>query len=472
LKQVSKSWILLAFVLWMPLALASSLPPSVLSALQSAGIPPGDVAVTVQEVASRKPLLNWNGGKAMNPASVMKLLTTWTALETLGPAYVWRTEVYYKGKLAGGVLDGDLYFKGSGDPDLTIERFGLLLRELRARGLKEIKGDLVLDRGRFQVDNSDPAAFDGEGLSAYNTLPDALLLNFKALRLTLVPGAKKVAALPVPELAGLLLENHIESVPGDCGEWDEGLKADWDAAGVRLVLSGSFPAACGERVWNLSLMDPAEYLYRAFHPLWRELGGSLAGRLRQASVPTDAHLLASTVSPPLAQIIRDINKFSNNVMARQVFLSLGAEALSGERPATPADGEGAVRAFLEQKKLTMPELVMENGAGLSRCARISAMSLNRLLLAAWASPTMPEFLSSLPIVAVDGTMRKRLTETGLAGRAHLKTGSLGNAKTLAGYVNAKNGKRYAVVFLANHANASLAKPAQDALLLWVWAGAR
>jgi D-alanyl-D-alanine carboxypeptidase/D-alanyl-D-alanine-endopeptidase (penicillin-binding protein 4) len=461
-----------ACVGWIPFAQAATLPKPVLSALQTAGIPAADVAVTVQEVASRKPLLNWNGGKAMNPASVMKLVTTWTALETLGPAYAWRTEVYYKGTLVAGVLDGDLYFKGSGDPGLTIERFSLLLRDLRARGLKEIKGDLVLDRGRFQIDNADPGAFDGEGLSAYNALPDALLLNFKALRLTLVPGPIKVAALPVPELAGLLLENHIQPAAGDCGEWDEGLKADWDAAGVRLALSGSFPVACGEKVWNLSLMDPAEYLYRAFHPLWRELGGSLVGRLRQEPVPADAHFLAATVSPPLALVIRDINKFSNNVMARQVFLTLGAETLAGERPATLADGDAAVRAFLMRKKLAMPELVMENGAGLSRRASISANSLNRLLVAAWASPTMPEFVSSLPIVAVDGTMRKRLKESGVAGRAHIKTGSLGNAKTLAGYVTAKNGKRYAVVFLANNANAGLAKPAQDALLQWVWAGGR
>jgi D-alanyl-D-alanine carboxypeptidase/D-alanyl-D-alanine-endopeptidase (penicillin-binding protein 4) len=461
-----------AFVLWTSLAQAASLPEPVLSALQTAGIPSADVAVTVQEVESGKPLLNWNGGKAMNPASVMKLLTTWTALETLGPAYAWRTEVYYKGKLSGGVLDGDLYFKGSGDPALAIERFGLLLRDLRARGLKEIKGDLVLDRERFQIDNSDPGAFDGEGLSAYNTLPDSLLLNFKALRLTLLPGAKRVEVLPVPELSGLLLESRIQPAAGDCGEWDDGLKAEWDAGAMRLALSGSFPLACGEKIWNLSLMDPAEYLYRAFQPLWRELGGSLAGHLRQAPVPADAHFLAATVSPPLSQVIRDINKFSNNVMARQLFLTLGAIALAGERPATPADGNAAVRAFLMRKKLAMPELVMENGAGLSRRASISANSLNRLLLAAWASPTMPEFVSSLPIVAVDGTMRKRLKESGVAGRAHIKTGSLGNAKTLAGYVTAKNGKRYAVVFLANHANASLAKPAQDALLLWVRDGGR
>jgi D-alanyl-D-alanine carboxypeptidase/D-alanyl-D-alanine-endopeptidase (penicillin-binding protein 4) len=198
------------------------------------------------------------------------------------------------------------------------------------------------------------------------------------------------------------------------------------------------------------------------------LGGSLAGDLRQAPVPAEAHLLSATTSPPLSNVIRDINKFSNNVMARQVFLTLGAARLAGERPATLADGDAAVRAFLGRKKLAMPELVLENGAGLSRRERISAGSLNRLLLAAWASRTMPEFVSSLPIVAVDGTMRSRLKESEMAGSAHIKTGSLANVKTTAGYVTAKNGKRYAVVFLANHANASLAKPAQDALLQWVW----
>ncbi|MDD5297192.1 MAG: D-alanyl-D-alanine carboxypeptidase/D-alanyl-D-alanine-endopeptidase [Rhodocyclaceae bacterium] len=458
-------------LLWTPFAQASSLPATVLSALEAADIPPGDVAVTVQEVGSRKPLLNWNAGKAMNPASVMKLLTTWTALETLGPAYTWRTDVYYRGTLRNGVLDGDLYIKGSGDPALTIERFGLLLRDLRARGLSEIRGDLVLDRGRFQVDKGDPGAFDGEGLSPYNTLPDALLLNFKALRLTLLPEAKGVKILPVPELAGLVLENRITLSTDACGsDWDDGLKADWQPSGARLALSGAYPVACGERVWNLSPMDPADYLWRAFRPLWQELGGKLSGGPREAPVPEGARLLSATYSPPLSQAVRDINKFSNNVMARQLFLTLGAER--GARPAALADGAAAVRAWLNEARLPMPELVLENGAGLSRKERISAASLNRLLLAAWASPVMPEFVSSLPIVAVDGTMRKRLAETGVAGRAHIKSGSLANVKTIAGYVTAKNGRRYAVVFLANHANAAAARPAQDALLQWVWAGAR
>ncbi len=454
-------------------AQAATLPPSVLSALEAAGVPAAEVAVTVQEVGSAKALLRWNGARVMNPASVMKLVTTWAALETLGPAHVWRTEVYYRGTLKNGVLEGDLHLKGSGDPALTIERFGLLLRDLRARGVSDIRGDLVLDRGRFRLEKGDPAAFDGDGFAAYNTLPDALLLNFQALRLTLIPGQKDVKALPLPELAGLVLDNRITPSAAACGsDWDEGLRVDWQPAARKLLVSGTYPASCGERVWNLSLPESGDYLLSAFRPLWQELGGRFSGTVRDAPVPAQAQLVTATHSPPLSQIIRDINKFSNNVMARQLFLTLGSEFLGDARPATPADGEAAVRGFLAQRKLPMPELVMENGAGLSRKERISADSLNRLLLAAWAGATMPEFVSSLPVVSVDGTMRRRLPESEVSGRAHIKSGSLSNVKSIAGYVLAGSGKRYAVVFLANHPKAGATRPAQDALLKCVWGGAR
>lgn len=446
------------------------IPPPLVQALKAADIPASGVAVFVQEAGARKPKVSVNASQPMNPASVMKLVTTYAALELLGPAYTWRTEAFAVGRLTDGVLDGDLLLKGSGDPRLSFEQFWLLLRSLRARGLQHIRGDLVLDRGRFAPAPHDPAAFDGEPLAAYNVGADALLLSFKAVQLTLIPdaGATAVAVLPEPQPAQIDVLNLLKLSNGPCGDWKDSVRADLARHGetARLVLTGTFPATCGEKTLSVGVLSHPEFVLGVFRRLWSELGGTLGGGVRDGVVPTGERPLASIDSPPLAEVVRDINKLSNNVMARQLFLTLGAE--HGQTPAREADADAAIRAWLKRKGLDFPELVLENGSGLSRRERISAESLGRLLQAAYRSPVMPEFIASLPLTAVDGTMRKRMHGNGIAGRAHVKTGTLEGAKSIAGYVLDKDGRRWVVVFLVNHPHASAARAAQDALLQWIY----
>jgi D-alanyl-D-alanine carboxypeptidase/D-alanyl-D-alanine-endopeptidase (penicillin-binding protein 4) len=447
------------------------LPAPVARALKAAGVPPSAVAVVVQEVDARMPRVSFNADKPMNPASVMKLVTTYAALELLGPAYTWKTEAYVSGTMKDDVLEGDLVLKGYGDPKLGFEQFWLLLRQLRARGLREIRGDLVLDRSHFEAGNHDPARFDGEPLRPYNVGPDALLLNFKSIRLGFVPNVEKktVAIHAEPAPAQLDLVNLMKLGEGACGSaWYEGIRMDLahTGAAARLILTGTYPAACGEKSRHIAALDHPQFVAGVFRQLWTELGGSIEGGLREGAVPVSARLLARGESPALAEVVREINKFSNNVMARQLYLTLSAE--TAKRPARAEDAEAAVRAWLAQKELRMPELVIENGAGLSRSDRIGAENLARLLAAAFASPVMPEFVASLPLAGIDGTMKKRLNHNGVAGQAHVKTGYLDGARALAGYVLDRRGKRVIVVFLANHPNAGATKAAQDALLACVY----
>jgi len=447
------------------------LPAPVARVLKSAGVPPSAVAVLVQDVDARMPRASFNADKPMNPASAMKLLTTYAALELLGPAYTWKTEALATAPLKDGVLEGDLVLKGTGDPKLGFEQLWLLLRQLRARGLREIRGDLVLDRSHFAPENHDPARFDGEPLRPYNVGADALLLNFKAIRLTFVPdaAAKTVSVSAEPAPAQFDLVNLLKLAEGACpATWYEGIRMDLahtDAA-ARLILTGGYPAACGEKTRHVAVLGHPQFVAGVFRQLWTELGGSLHGGWREGAAPAGARLLARAESPALAEVVREINKYSNNVMARQLFLTLGAE--SAKRPARGADAEAALRAWLAQKALPMPELSIENGAGLSRSDRISAESLGRLLLAAFASPVMPEFLASLPLAGIDGTMKRRANGDGVAGQAHVKTGYLDGVRALAGYVLDRRGKRVVVVFLANHPNAAATRAAQDALLACVW----
>lgn len=466
------------------------LPFAVSAALQRAAVPESAVAVFVQRVGaapprsraelipadsarplvpttagSSAPLLALHDDRAMNPASTMKLVTTYAALEMLGPAFTWKTVAASNAPQNGPVLDGDLYLRGSGDPKFVMESFWLMLRQLRARGIRTIRGDLVLDRGLFEAENYDPGAFDNEPFRPYNVAPDALLLNFKAITLRFQPddARRDVRVTMEPPLADYSIVPP-EWGDGPCGDWKSRLGADFTRPSG-IGFTGPYTGACGEQTWNVSVLDHRAFVAAVFKALWTELGGTWSGMARDGVVPVDARPLAERESPALAEVVRDINKYSNNVMARELFLSLAAEAT--RQPANSDRAQRTVRAFYAGKGLAMPELVIENGSGLSRRERISASSLGRVLQAAWASPVMPEFIASLPLVGFDGTMRRRLNLRTVAGQAHVKTGTLADVRAAGGYVLAASGRRYVVVMLVNHANAGAAQPAQDALLQWV-----
>jgi len=445
---------------------AATLPEPVAQALSRAGIPEASVGVYVHEIGGDA-VLSVGAERSLNPASSMKIVTTYAGLELLGPAYTWNTEAFADGSFTQEVLNGNLYLRGAGDPKLTLENFWLLLRNLRARGLREIRGDLVLDRRLFAEEIHDPAGFDDQPTRPYNTGPSALLVNFKAVTLQFIPDAatRTVRIVAEPPLPQVQIVNALKLVDGPCGDWLGRMKIDaqGNAESARLTFSGSYVLDCGERLRSFSVLGHRQYVGALFSLLWRELGGSFTGQVRDGAVAPGARPLALNKSPSLSEIVRDVNKYSNNVMSRQLFLALGFNDAGAN---TTAAGN-AVRQWLALKGLSFPELVLENGSGLSRIERISARNLGTVLLNAWASPVMPELMASLPVAAVDGTMRRRLKSAEIAGQAHIKTGSLSGVRSIAGYVLDAQGNRSVVVFIVNHANAFNAQPAMDALLQWV-----
>ena len=446
------------------------LPEPVAQALAQAGIPGTSAAVYVHEIGVEQPVVAHGADRPLNPASTMKLVTTYAALDLLGPAYVWNTEVYATGTLQQGVLNGDLMLKGYGDPRLTLENFWLLLRNLRSRGVREIRGNLLLDHSYFNAAGYDPARFDDQPTRPYNTGPDALLVNFKAVTLQFVPDrdARTVKILADPALPQLAIVNNLTLGNGACGDWVPRLKLEAQGNGdaARLAFNGVYAWDCGEKTRSFSVLGHRQYVGALFAQMWKELGGSFNGGVRYGEVPPDARLLTSAKSESLSEIVRHINKFSNNVMARQLFLTLGAVGV--DPPATFDKANQSIRLWLSGKGLSFPELVIENGSGLSRVERISAKHLGQLLLAAFRSPVMPELIASLPLVAMDGTMKRRLKDADVAGQAHIKGGTLEGVRAIAGYVLDSQGRRVVVVFIVNHANAGNAQPVQDALLKWVY----
>ncbi|MGL4437428.1 MAG: D-alanyl-D-alanine carboxypeptidase/D-alanyl-D-alanine endopeptidase [Giesbergeria sp.] len=443
----------------------TSWPAEVDAALARAKLPREALSVYVADAqdARANARLAYRAQEAVNPASVMKLVTTYAALDLLGPAYTWSTPVFVDGVVQGGSLKGNVYIQGQGDPKLVLERLWLLLRRLQAQGIQVIVGDIVLDRSAFAVPAHDPGRFDGEPLRPYNAAPDALLLNYKSVAMTFVPdpGAGVARVQYDPPLARVQLQTTVPLAPAaaECGDWRAGLRADLGNP-ERTVFQGTYAARCGERVWPVAYADPAGFAARAVEGMWRELGGKLTGRVRDGQVPAGLRPAFQATSPALAEVVRDVNKYSNNVMAQHVFLSLALQK------SPVASFEGAQEVLLQWWRARLGELappVADNGAGLSRDARVTALGLGRMLQQAWVSPVMPELVSSLPIAGIDGTLRRSKSK---AGAAHLKTGSLRDVMAVAGFVHAASGRRYVLVAIVNHPSAAAARPVLDALVDW------
>ena len=465
---------------------AQELPPEALQALRRAGVPSESVSVVIHDLSAGRSVFEWQEQRPVNPASLAKLLTTMAALDRLGPAWTWATPVWLNGPVRDGVLEGPLVIKGSGDPRLVLERVWLLLRRVQQIGVREIRGDIVLDNSAFSVLESDAGEFDGEPLRPYNVRASALMLNFRAAVYTFVPDeASGVARVQMePPLAGALFDRTVPLAPGPCGDWRGALQAGFEPGRTRFA--GGYATACGEQSWPVADPQPASYDARLIEGLWREMGGRLQGSVREGLAPTDLKPSFEQRSPALAEVVRDINKFSNNLMAQQLFYTL---ALQGRRAGPPAPAgtvsamsavsavsavpaatvtteqarEALTRWVVERTGEAGGDLVLDNGSGLSRKTRISAHRLARLLTQAYDSPVMSELMSSLPITGLDGTLRR---SRATPGRAHLKTGSLRDVAALAGYVLSNSGKRYVLVAIINHASANAARPALDALVQW------
>jgi D-alanyl-D-alanine carboxypeptidase/D-alanyl-D-alanine-endopeptidase (penicillin-binding protein 4) len=468
-----------------------NLPPEVDALLARARVPRDALAAIVVDAApamngKSAPLLAWRAGASVNPASVMKLVTTYAGLELLGPSYTWNTPVYVDGPIKDGVLQGNLIIQGRGDPKLVIERLWLLLRRVKGLGITSISGDILLDRSAFAASTTNPAEFDNEPFRPYNVTPDALLINYKSVVMTFAPnpGAGVAHISFDPPLANVQMQATVPLAAGTgaslsaCGDYRGALKADFSDP-FRIAFAGSYPAGCGEKLWAVAYADPASYAERAVQGLWQDMGGTLKGRVREGRAPAGLRPAFEAVSPTLAEVIREINKFSNNVMAQQLFLTLSLnpgglagprtnEAGSGAGSLAPASKEASrevVRAWWQQRFGAQDLPVLDNGSGLSRQERVTPQGLARLLQTAYVSGAMPELMASLPITGVDGTLRNSRSRVS-QGWAHLKSGSLVDTTALAGYVHTPSGRRLVVVAIVNHPNASAARPALDALVDW------
>ncbi|MBC2689628.1 D-alanyl-D-alanine carboxypeptidase/D-alanyl-D-alanine endopeptidase [Pseudomonas kielensis] len=428
----------------------TALSPSVEKALKASKLPDSALSLVMIPLNGPGTPTVFNADVSVNPASTMKLVTTYAALEMLGPNHQWKTEFYTDGTLGGGILRGNLYLKGGGDPKLNMEKLWLLMRDLRANGVQQVTGDLVLDRGFFNQPQLPQFNDDGnDDNKPFLVKPDAAMVNLKALRFVARNDSGRVLVSVEPPIASIRIENQVKAVnTKQCTggvRYNPVTQAD---GSVTVTVAGQLGDGCSSQTY-LSLLDHATYTAGAVRAIWQELGGSIQGADRQGAVPKSAKVLARAFSPDLAEIIRDINKYSNNTMAQQLFLSLGARYRTDADSNDAMAAQRVVRQWLAKKGITAPHLVMENGSGLSRAERVSAREMASMLQAAWRSPYSAEFVSSMPIAGMDGTMRKRLKTTAMRGEAHVKTGTLNTVRAIAGFSRDNNGNTWAVVAILN-----------------------
>lgn len=396
-----------------------------------------------------------NADTPMNPASTMKLFTTYAALELLGPSFRWKTGFYTDGEVKNGVVNGNLYLKGFGDPKLNMERLWLLLRDLKSNGITTIKGNLVLDRSYFRMPEQTAFADDSnEAYRPYLVSPDSLLINFKVIRIVAHTEGNQAKIVTDPPLKDLQIVNNLAVVSpkrkGRCPAIPdiEYIPTTQANGKVQLDISGKIAEDCTVQKY-ISLFDHDRYAMNIVRAFWTEIGGRITGKNVVGIMPKDAKPLVATWSPDLVEIIRDINKFSNNTMAKQLFLTIGARNRQAGDKDDAAAAYRTIYTWLQSNGINATELKMENGSGLSREERITTRQMAELLKMAWNSNYSAEFISSMPIIGVDGTMHKRLKKTPVRGRGHIKTGTLNNVRAVAGYVRDKHNHMWAVVAILN-----------------------
>ena len=448
-------------------ATAGGMPAPVARIVTAQRLPASAVSFAIVDPESGRLLFGQNQETPRSPASTIKVLTTFAALDVLGPTYTWHTHASIRGTLSDGVLHGDLILQGGGDPYMTLERWWSFVHALRAHGLKAIHGDIIIDNTAFSLPPEDPGAFDGRPNRSYNVLPDALMVNFQSIefRVAANADARQVDIVATPTPANLTIENHVRFAAGRCSESTGRVDFKVESAD-HVVFSGALSPHCTERSVSRVLMQPTSYAFGTFVELWRELGGEFNGKLRVEATPPDAQAFFSFDSLTLGEIVRLTNKFSNNLMARHLLLTMAREKLG--TPATLEKGSAVISEWGRNHGLDLQNIEIDNGSGLSRSTRISAMQMAQILNAAYHSRYAPEFIASLPLAGIDGTLRSRMKNSP-AGAVRLKTGHLDGVSAIAGYITANSGKTYILVSIVNQLSADygVGDPIHPALVSWM-----
>ena len=458
----------LIFLLWVNTVFADSDIDAINKILNRSELSKGNYSLYIKNISKREKIFSYNEQKAFNPASVMKLVSTYAGLQLLGPQYQWKTEVLYKGNIKNKHLYGDLIIKGYGDPTLTYADFSEIIEKVQQKGIKYIHGNIIIDESFFgELKNQD--LIDDKKYRAYNVNPKSFVVNENTINFNFSISNEKINIQTFPEIPTLKVINHLRLTDQDCKEWKDtlGYEVETKSNLSEIRFNGSFDKACESKDINLSILSGNRLSKDLFEKIWKIHGGVIEGEFKNTYQNfTDTHKIYEHQSKPLSLVVRDINKYSQNLSARNLLLTILAE--NNGNPITENEAGRFTKESLMKEKLKLDSLEMDNGAGLSRNAKINAGDLGFLLEKAYSNLYMPEFISSLPNIGIDGTLKNRGKKLSVAKHAYLKTGSIQSVSAIAGYIFDKNNDVKIFVFMANDPKANESSKIQDDLIEWTY----
>lgn len=458
---------LLTYCFSMGMASAQNfLPVTVKNALTSSGLSFEQLSVSLIPLDGGKLNLSWRDHVKVQPASTEKMITTLAALELLGPDWRWKTSYSYTGTIENKTLLGTLFIKGGGDPKYVSETLWRDLSRLKSLGIDRIEGNVVIDRSYFEKERQDPA-FKDDWDRPYTAPADAALLNYRSIAMTITPekDRKQATVTVVPQLIGLVTPSSVKmSRQKGCVRWRQALELDLDDP-LEPEFDGALPSGCDEKVLAYLAPDANQYWEMFFRTLASQVGLIWHGKVTEGIAPDSAELLFDVWSDDLGTVVKLTNKFSNNVLAKHILLSLAAKDSPGI-PASYARARAIVNEWLQQRVgVGAGDILLDNGSGLSRQSRVTARAMTQLISYGWKSPRMPEWIASFPISATDGTMSKRRVAP---GQAYIKTGLMNTVKSAGGIIQARSGKRYAVFAVVQGKKATETDAPIDRLIEWVY----
>ena len=404
------------------------------------------------------PLIIYNGDRLFNSASLVKIISTYIALKDLGPSYQWQSNFYHSGKVENGLLNGDLIFKGGADATFSIEDLEKMIRKIQNKGIKKINGNLILDYsffGKMPIEKD----FDENPLRAYNVLPSAITLQSNTINFKLSTQKNKIKVIADPNINNMFINENLRISNRKCGNWKSHLKIITskknDKNSVKFL--GGFSKRCNEKEIDLAILDPSLYFFEVFKDLWNKNGGFFDGSyIKQDREDLSKVHLYTHFSRPLSELIRDVNKYSLNLMARNLMLTVIKE--KNDIKPTEDMVNFYIQTWLKEKGLLHKGLFIDNGAGLSRKIQISTNQLLLILQNIYNDPFMPEMIASFPIASIDGTLKNKMKRTKFSRNGHFKTGSLKNVVGIAGFFLSDKKEMKSFVFIMNHEEAKNAQP--------------
>lgn len=460
--------LLLISFLWLDAVFADSDIDAINKILNRSEISKGNYSLYIKNISKQAKVFSYNEQKAFNPASVMKLVTTYAGLQLLGPQYQWKTEVLYTGYIKNKHLYGDLIIKGYGDPTITYADLSEIIEKVQQQDIQYIHGNIIIDESFFgELQNQD--LIDDKKYRAYNVSPKSFVVNENTINFKFSINNEKINIQTFPEMQTLKVINRLKISDQGCNEWKDVLNYEVEIKSnvAEISFNGTFDKACDGKDIDLSLFNANRLSKELFEKLWKMHGGIIEGDFKNTyQGVTNTHKLYEHQSRPLSLVVRDINKYSQNLIARNLLLTMFAE--NSRSPINENEAGKFTKEFLIKQKLRLDSLEMDNGAGLSRSARISAEDLSFLLEKAYSGLYMPEFVASLPNMGVDGTLKNRGKKLSVSKRAYLKTGSIQNVSAIAGYIFDKNNDVKVFVFMANDPKANESSKMQDEFIEWAY----